>query len=47
MRTFIEMRMGEGNFLKRIDRIVDSEKQLMKGGIENVQKEENEESRKS
>jgi len=42
MRTFISMRMGEGNFIDRINKIVQEEKKELKGGVENVQEEEKE-----
>lgn len=32
MRTFIEMRMGTGNFFKRVDKIVDEETSKFKEG---------------
>jgi len=44
MRTLMEMKTGEGNFVKRINRIVENEKIQMKGGEEkNVQEENKEE----
>ena len=36
MRTFLAMRMGEGNFVDKINKIVQEEKKELKGGNKNV-----------
>jgi len=36
MRTFLAMRIGEGNFIDRIEKIVQEEKRELKGGNKNV-----------